>query len=277
MSTLLEDDKQEEAAISPAAAASADPPIVKEIKTMINFAFTNCKPSKGLEMNRGTSSIGSSFGEGQAAAFLLYELGCAVRSGKLLPSIRNWLDEICTEDFEQTFVRDFVVDSTQSQTQKMGKGAAATQLDSVPTNAEDLAILNKTSENAFAPSSGEMRFNLRLGAEIYVPLLSLLSSPSVIRREVLPVQLCPQFAVLASLKDERFGGEGLPELDAGEFVQEAGSFMSSEPTDAILPPYHFPSQYWRRRSFYRDLKSLILHSLIYLLTNNGLQQHHTTL
>ena len=121
ISTLLEKDEQQEDAAIPAAAGApgcTDLPIVKEIKTMIDAAFTSCKPRKNMETARGATSIGSSFHEGSSMAFLMHELGYAVRSSKLLPSIREWLQELVTEDLEQTFVSDFVDENTQ--TQKMG-------------------------------------------------------------------------------------------------------------------------------------------------------------
>lgn len=244
MSTLLGEDKQKDSA---AASSSADHPIVKDIKTMINAAFLNCKPPKSLEITCGTTSIGASFGEGRSTAFLMYELGCAVRSGKMLPSIREWLDEFLIEDFEQTFVRDFVDENTQSQTQKMGKGVAATQPEPIPTSKDDVAILNGTSENALAPP-GEMRYHLQPHTAIYIPILSLLSAPGVAKREVLPLQLCPQLSLIASLKNERYGGDGLKELDA---LIEAPLFLPRADCSGLEFTDLSPDQQWTvTASFY---------------------------
>ena len=84
----------------------------------------------------------------------------------------------------------------------------------MPTSGQDLALLNGTSANALAPP-GELRFNIA-GAEsiVYLKLLPLLSSHSRIEREIFPVQLCPMFRLVSTLSDNRYGGNGLSEIDA---------------------------------------------------------------
>ena len=83
-------------------------PVVKEIKAMIEFALTSCKPPKGIARNHRTgtsvSSLGASFTEGRSGAFLLHELGCAARSGKLIPSICTWLEEHFVQEFLDTYI-----------------------------------------------------------------------------------------------------------------------------------------------------------------------------
>ena len=60
---------------------------------MIDFAFTNTKPTGALSEGRlEPTSIGN-FSDGSAVAFLLDELCYAVRSGRLVSPIRAWLDE----------------------------------------------------------------------------------------------------------------------------------------------------------------------------------------
>ncbi|KAL3790149.1 hypothetical protein HJC23_009586 [Cyclotella cryptica] len=190
------------------------------IKGMIEFALANCKPSRSTTsiQTSDVRSLGNSFSDSCAMAFLLHELGHAVRSGKLLPSLHEWLDEHFQGEFEQRYVGDFVVENSQDM--KLVKGGydqtrshgGSQQL--LPTNANDLSLLNKTSNNALAPP-GEVRYGL-YGAdtEVYIKILPLLSSPCVLERELLPVQLCPMFSLMAMLSDARNGGKGLSEIDA---------------------------------------------------------------
>lgn len=79
----------------------------------------------------------------------------------------------------------------------------------IPVGADDLAILNGTSNNNLALPAC-MRFNLEgPGAQVYINILSLITSQSAIKREVVPVQMCPQFSLLATLH----GPEKLNELN----------------------------------------------------------------
>jgi hypothetical protein len=73
----------------------------------------------------------------------------------------------------------------------------------VPVNREDAALLNGTSSNSNAPPV-EIRFNI-VGADslVYVKITPLLSSFNVVERELLPVQLCPMFRLMATLSDMR--------------------------------------------------------------------------
>ena len=84
----------------------------------------------------------------------------------------------------------------------------------VPTNSADLALINGTSNNIIAPR-GEIRFSIEgADTQVYLKLLPLLSSHSRIERELLPVQLCPMFRLMATISDLRYGGNGLSEIDA---------------------------------------------------------------
>jgi hypothetical protein len=189
---------------------------------MIEFALANCKPSKRTASIQtiDVRSLGNAFSYSCAMAFLLHELGHAVRSGKLLPSLREWLDEHFQGEFEQRYIGDFDVENSQDT--KVVKGGSdksrsrggSQQLSLLPTNANDLAILNRTSNNSLAPP-GEVRYGLYgTDSEVYIKILPLLSSPCVLERELLPVQLCPMFSLMAMLSDARNGGKGLSEIDA---------------------------------------------------------------
>ena len=94
--------------LAASAVASDTHPVVKEIQAMIEFALTSCKPPNDVARNRHTytsgSSLGASFTKGRSGAFLLHELGCAVRSGKLVPSIHGWLEEHFEREFAETYV-----------------------------------------------------------------------------------------------------------------------------------------------------------------------------
>ena len=78
-----------------------------------------------------------------------------------------------------------------------------------PVDADDLAILNGTSKNNLAPPAS-MRFNLEgPRPNCFVNILSLITSSCTIKREISPVQMCPQFSLVATLLDS----ESLKELD----------------------------------------------------------------
>ena len=236
-----------------AAAVGVDSnPTIDEIKRMIEFARSSCKAPKGPKASCDASSLGASFSEAQATGFLLHELGCAVRSGKLMSSICDWLDETYETEFERLYIDDFVVESTQDL--KFGKSCfdestiqPTSQFDLIPTNSDDLAILKASSSNKLAPP-GAFKFNLhRYRTEIYIKILSLVASQNVTEREILPVQLCPHFSLLSILKDSRYGGQGVTELDA---LIEAPLFLPSSKCSGIefidLPP----EQQWVTTSSY---------------------------
>lgn len=108
MSSHLTDCQHHQDSNKDGAVASDTHPVVKEIKAMIEFALTSCKPPNDVARNRHThtssSSLGASFTKGRSGAFLLHELGCAVRSGKLVPSIHGWLEEHFEREFAETYV-----------------------------------------------------------------------------------------------------------------------------------------------------------------------------
>eukprot|EP00579_Thalassiosira_antarctica_P028848 CAMPEP_0202023654 /NCGR_PEP_ID=MMETSP0905-20130828/52355_1 /ASSEMBLY_ACC=CAM_ASM_000554 /TAXON_ID=420261 /ORGANISM="Thalassiosira antarctica, Strain CCMP982" /LENGTH=294 /DNA_ID=CAMNT_0048586081 /DNA_START=1 /DNA_END=881 /DNA_ORIENTATION=- len=195
-------------------AAVASSPIVKEIRDMIESAYSHCKPA-GVSLGAGgglgannmsngnhmsTSSMGSAFSDGSAMAFMLDELCHAVRGGRLAAPIREWLDELFQSEFENYYVGDF---EEESDVPQGTKGAVGNDddaaLDQIPTSSQDLALLNGTSTNKIAPP-GELRFSIA-GAEsvVYVKLLPLLSSHDRTQRELLPVQLCPMFRLMSTL------------------------------------------------------------------------------
>jgi hypothetical protein len=100
-----------EATHLPTNAAASSSPIVKEIQDMIDFAYNSCKqgqPSQlcGSHSSSGNSNtIGSSFSDGCAASFMLNELCFAVRSGRLVTQLREWLDDKFQEAFENACKR----------------------------------------------------------------------------------------------------------------------------------------------------------------------------
>jgi hypothetical protein len=196
--------------------------------------------------NRRARSLGVSFHEGRAAAFLLYELGSAVRSEKLLPSLREWLDETFEQSFEDNFIADFVVENTQDLMRGKGSFDDTSQFNHTPVSASDLAILQGESENDLAPP-GDIRCKVAPRSEIYTRILSLVSSQDVMEREILPVQLCPQFSLLATLKDSSYGGNGILDLDG---VLEAPLILPTSECSGIEFTDLTPSKQWVVTSSY---------------------------
>jgi len=201
-------------------------PEVHDVMEMIDAAYSQCQPSgttsSGLLISNLSSrhtissSMGSAFSEGSAIAFLFDELCYAVRSGRLAEPIRKYLDQKFQEEFEDAFVGDFTVlkeGKTCSPTIDLS-GTPDNDVSFAPADSDDLALVNGTSTNIIAPR-GEIRFSIEgPHPEVYVKILSLLSSYDMIERELLPVQLCPMFRLVAALNDTRHGGCGLSELDA---------------------------------------------------------------
>jgi hypothetical protein len=205
-----------DATCMPGSAAVASSPIVKDITDKIEKAYSKCQPvgtKSVLDTNMTESNmVATSNSSGSAAAFMLDELCHAVQGGRLVNEIRDWLDEKYQLEFEEMFVGDF--EEIEGASQKGSKGAKDDGLDpqQIPTDPQDLAILNGTS-NFGLP--GELRFNIQdAESHVYVKMLPILSSLSSNNREMLIQQLCPMFRLMASLSDERFGGGGLSEIDA---------------------------------------------------------------
>ena len=232
------------------AAAIDSNPTINEIKRMVEFALNSCKPLKGYSTSCDTSSLGSSFSEAKSVAFLLHELGCAVRSGKLTSSIREWLEQTYETEFVRLYIGDFVIENTQDA--KVGKSCfdestaiPAAQL--IPTDSDDLAILKAVSSNKLAPPSA-VRFDMRGSREeIYIRILSLVAS-----QNVSIVQLCPMFSLLSTLKDSKYGGEGVSELDA---LIAAPLFLPSSKCSGIEFTDLSPEQQWVTTSSYYFVSS----------------------
>lgn len=226
-----------------AAAASTDHKVVQEITSLLDFALSHCEPPKGAKKNNGNNSLGTSFREGRAIAYLLHELANAVRSGKLLSSICEWLDERFQTEFEESYIGDFPEQATQDV--KLGKGDGGNAVGKLyPIDNGDLAILNGTSSNKLAPP-GDMRFNLvseGLTANVYVKILSLVSSPCILKREILPIKLCPQFTLIATLK--------CGHLDDIDGILDAPLFLPSSECSGVEFTDMSPSQQWVATSSY---------------------------
>lgn len=205
-----------DATCMPGGAAAASSPIVKEITDKIEKAYSKCQPvvsKSALDINVTESNmIATSSTSGSAAAFMLDELCHAVQGGRLVNEIRDWLDEKYQLEFEELFVGDF--EETEEAGQKGSKGTKDDGLDShqIPTDPQDLAIINGTSSFGLP---GEFRLNIQDSeSHVYVKILPILSSLTRNNREMPIQQLCPLFRLMAALSDERFGGGGLSEIDA---------------------------------------------------------------
>eukprot|EP00984_Skeletonema_dohrnii_P018378 scaffold8562_cov102-Skeletonema_dohrnii-CCMP3373.AAC.5 len=208
--------EETDATCMPGGAAVASLPIVKDITEKIEKAYSKCQPvvsKSALDTNMTESNmVTTSNSSGSAAAFMLDELCHAVQGGRLISEIRDWLDEKYQLEFEEMFVGDF--EETEGAGQKGSKGAKDDGLDpqQIPTDLQDLAILNGTSDFGLP---GELRFNIQdAESHVYVKILPILSSLTRNNREMLIQQLCPMFRLMASLSDERYGGDGLSEIDA---------------------------------------------------------------
>lgn len=197
-------------------AAVASSPAIKQIQDLIHDAYKRFR-NGGRGSTGAASLVGSaSSSDGAALSFFLDELCHAVRSGRLVAPIREWLDELFQAEFESMYVGDFEEEDAHKGT-KGGKGDGSgneQQLTQIPTCQNDLALLNDSSTSKMAPP-GALRFNID-GAEsaVYLKLLPIMSSSDRSARNLLPVILCPMFRLMSTLCDLRFGGNGLAEIDA---------------------------------------------------------------
>ena len=108
-----------EATCLPGSAAVASSPIINEIKDMITKAYDQCKPGRMNDSLTKTSTTTAAsndnnnnttiacFSDGSSMAYFLDELSHAVRGGKLVEPIREWLEEVFQNDFEAWCVGDF--------------------------------------------------------------------------------------------------------------------------------------------------------------------------
>ena len=217
-------------------AAVASSPIVNEIKEMITKAYDQCKPGRmndsltkastttaATNDNNNSNTTIARFSDGSSMAYFLDELSHAVRGGKLVEPIREWLEEVFQNDFEAWYVGDFEENGDDCDGGarkgggggKKGGGEMMLELDAkqIPTSSRDLALLNGTPHNTSPP--GQLRYNIAgSDNDVYLPLLGLLSSSNRIERDILPVTLSPMFRLTSTLSDVRYGGRGLSEIDA---------------------------------------------------------------
>lgn len=193
---------------------------------MISSAYSHCKPA-GISIGIDGSSNNSSsrlsaattltsspiFG-GSSMAFFLDELCHAVQGGRLAQPVKEWIDEMIISDFENWFVADFEDATSSHGTKTDSEVNDGAPLIGVPKSSVDLALLDGTSKNRNAPP-GEIRFHVTgVDADVYIKILSLLSSHERTEREFIPVQLSPMFRLMSTLNDQRYGGVGLREIDA---------------------------------------------------------------
>lgn len=248
----------------PSNTAVASSPVIQEIKDMIMSAYSSCKPSTlstrpdgNVDNTMGAarrfrnstvSAGGSPVFVGSSMAFLLDELGHAVRGRRLATQIKEWINDMIMEDFEAWFVGDFDDSACPPGTKGNNENTnGETPSIGMPKSSADLAILNGNSIHNSAPP-GEFRFDVEgTDSAIYVKILPLLASHDRAEREFLPVQLSPMFRLTTLLADCRYGGEGIDQVDA---VLECPIFLPSQASSGMEFEDLSPRKQWVVTSSY---------------------------
>jgi hypothetical protein len=155
------------------------------------------------------SSLNSNYASGATSMSLfLDELGLAVQSRSLSPRIKVWILESFSPILEENFLGDL-------KTNDVTPADGFSQVDSQYVKSDvDRAILEGTSTLKRAPK-GAIRFNIdKEEAVVYLKLLTLHASDNPYTRDDLTRQLCPLVRLLSIAYDERFGGDGISNIDA---------------------------------------------------------------
>ena len=134
---------------------------------------------------------------GAALSFFFDEIALAVRGGMLLPALKDWIIETFQDMLEYEYMGEFVENTNNREVQ----------------DKTDKQLIEGKSSNLLAPPA-EMRFDIDSDeAVIYVKILSLACSGDT-RKRAMPQYLGSLLQLLSSCNDERFGGEGVEEIDA---------------------------------------------------------------
>jgi Fanconi anemia group D2 protein len=190
-------------AVSFAAAmgASKDSEVVSDVLDTLIMVHKSCSSS--------VSTISSLYASGATSMSLfLDELGLAVQSRALSPRIRVWILESFSPTLEDNFLGDLKTDDITT-------ADVLSQIDGQYVKSDlDRHIIEGTSTLASAPK-GAIRFNIdKDDAIVYMKLLTLHASNNPHTRDILSQQLCPLLRLLSIAYDERFGGEGINNIDA---------------------------------------------------------------
>jgi hypothetical protein len=137
------------------------------------------------------------------------ELCFAIRACSLPPCVKAWILDRFSGALENEYLGDLDnVDSYLDPASNSQKNAINIK------DVDDKAMVDGNSINKRAPKA-ELRYNIdRDEAVVYLKVLSLFTSDDPRTREILPQQLCPLLRLLTVAYDERFGGDGIGNIDA---------------------------------------------------------------
>lgn len=175
---------------------SEDPEVESDIFDTLVMVHKSCSANCGAVMVVSNYLPGAT-----AMSLFLDELAYAVQSRALSFRFKNWIIQSFSSTLEE-YLDDIKADSTNED----GLSQICTQ--SIP-NSIDRSLIDGTSNLSKAPK-GEIRFNIdKEDALVYLRLLSVVCTKGSMLQ-----QLCPLLRLLAVAYDERFGGEGINEIDA---------------------------------------------------------------
>lgn len=172
---------------------------MQDIMNMLRLAHRSCEPR-----NAGAyfACRNNALSHGSALAFFFDELSYAVRGGQLIADVKAWILSTFSPILEEGSMGEFSDPAAVEEN----------NMDAI-VDGDDRAIVSGTSANVRAVQ-GSMRFNIDRGeAAIYVKLLPLAAS-NAIAKQAMPQYICSLLHLLSSCHDDRFGGEGVLEIDA---------------------------------------------------------------
>ena len=170
------------------------PEKIKDVINMLELVHKSCavNSSKRTIQRWELSDIHQA---GSSAMSIFFgELCLSIQARSLSQYVKQWILDRFAGALEDVYLGDF---------------------EGVVKDDMDKKLLNGTSGNKAAPN-GEIRYNIddEEDSVVYVKLLSLHLSDDLHTRNVVTQQLCPLLRLLTVAYEERYGGEGIDNIDA---------------------------------------------------------------
>lgn len=171
---------------------------------MLDLTHKSCQEHPGQKAQRSTTqNANCSF-----MSLFFDELCFAIKAQSLPSWVKSWILDRFSGSLENEYLGDLGnVDGF------MGASSDSNQNACVIKDAFDKAMVEGNSNNSKAPKA-ELRYNIdQDDSVVYVKILSLFTSQDSKRRSM-GNQLCPLLRLLTVAYDERYGGDGIGNIDA---------------------------------------------------------------
>jgi Fanconi anemia group D2 protein len=180
------------------------PEKVREVIDMLELVHKSCAASTSSSKSQFWSQINPQGSEMLSMSVFNDELCLAIQANSLSKVIKGWVLDRFGGILENNYLGDLEV--------MTGDGNGNGRL--VVKDKNDRSLIEGSAKNNNAPKA-ELRYNIdNEDAIVYLKLLSLHASEKYQEREVLPHQLCPLLRLMTVAYDERYGGDGIDNIDA---------------------------------------------------------------